>query len=40
MGFANMAYGEVLELSPHDLLDSSEAWAHSFIIIAHQCNIQ
>lgn len=25
MGFANMAYGEVVELSPHDLLDSSEA---------------
>ncbi|CAH3173342.1 unnamed protein product [Porites evermanni] len=25
MGFANMAYGEVMELSPNDLLDSSEA---------------
>lgn len=40
MGFANMAYGEVMELSPNDLLDSSEAWTLIFIIIAHQRNIQ
>ena len=39
MGFANMAYGELMELSPNDLLDSSEAWARIFIIIAHQRNI-